>query len=191
MSTTEPLDVEGLQLLREGGGRLRFDLQAPPGLTVPRQRTAREILTSASGTVIGRVGEGGPETDLVGSGWAGIVLMSERFLELLAQRRVSGWRAVPVEIENDPTLRAYWLLVITGSAGPIYGVAGARREGLPALGQYLDPAEWDGSDMFVAANWNGTLLTAQCANMLKKARLRNVRLEPAGLESTRTTPPTA
>lgn len=183
MSTTELLDVERLERLQEGRGRLRIHVDEPAGLSVSARLTAREILTRTSTKVVGRVGAKGPLTDIVGTYW-GVYLMSDRMVSFLTEHRVSGWRPVPVEIESDLALGPLWLLVITGTAGPIYGINEARRQGLPALGQYLDPAEWDGSDLFVPANTSEILVTSSCAELLKRARLRNLRLEPAGLEAT-------
>jgi hypothetical protein len=183
MATAGHLDVEHLHWLQEGQGRLRIHLDVPAELTASERSTAHEILTRTSTKVLGRVGAKGPVTDIVGTYW-GVYLMSERMVSFLTQHNVSGWRAVPVEIGNDSTLEPLWLLVITGTTGPVYGVHDLRREELPALGYFLDPTEWDGSDLFVPANTSEILVVPACAAMLKKARLRNLRLEPVGLEVT-------
>ncbi len=183
MTAAELLNVEALQRLGEGQGRLRVHIDEPPGLTAPARFTAREILTQASGKVVGRVGARGPVTDIIGTYWGSPRLMSDRLVSWLTDHNVTGWRAVPVEIENEPALGPLWLLVVTGRAGPVYGVDEKYREGLPAFGYFLDPAEWDGSDLFVPANTSEVLVTAPCADLLKKARFRNLRLEPASLET--------
>jgi hypothetical protein len=47
---------------------------------------------------------------------------------------------------------------------------------------FLDPHEWDGSDLFMPTNSGSVLLTGRAADIVKRARLRNVRLEPAHYE---------
>jgi hypothetical protein len=176
MSTTD-LDVERLHVLREGNGSLRIHLPTP-------YATTREFLASGfSAKPTGQVGRKGPATDLVGTYWAGVYLFSDSVVAILEKHDVTGWRAEPIDLSDDSTIGPLWFLVVTGRSGPIYGVAGARRRGVPVLGQYLDASEWDGSDIFLAANSGSILVTNNCAELLKRARLRNLRLEPAGLEA--------
>ena len=47
---------------------------------------------------------------------------------------------------------------------------------------FLDPLEWDGSDVFMPSNSGVVLLGARAAAVVRSARLRNVQLEPAHYE---------
>ena len=91
---------------------------------------------------------------------------------------MSGWRTYETVCEGMPSETAWWVLGVAGRAGPV-----RRGKGLDSLSQYLDPREWDGSDLFHPANENTVLVTARAAELIRDAHLKNVRLEPAGLES--------
>lgn len=116
----------------------------------------------------GRVG------DLVGTTWAALFLVSDEFADALRARGFSGWRLVPVAIAANRALPTMSMLQVVGRCGPISS---------PSIGRVLDPATWDGSDMFVPANEATILLSPRCADVLRQASLRNVEIVNAGLES--------
>jgi hypothetical protein len=117
-----------------------------------------------------------------------VVLVSDRFLETLAREGLSGWQAVP--IPGLPDLGGpYSLLVITGRGGPAYGSDGIRFPGLPALGQFLDPEQWDGSDLFVVDRQVAIYITNAAAQRLARHRLTNLELEPIVMERLPLRPP--
>jgi hypothetical protein len=84
----------------------------------------------------GRVG------DLVGTYWAGVYLVSERFRESVAELGASGWSTTPIQVPGVevPLL----LLSITGKCGPLFGVGGEQTEGGAAIGTFIDPQLWEG-----------------------------------------------
>ena len=51
------------------------------------------------------------------------------------------------------------------------------------MGFFLDPGEWDGSDLFMPMNASPTLLTVRAGELVRRARLPNVRIEPANYEA--------
>jgi hypothetical protein len=139
------------------------------------------------------VREAGPIGDLIGTFWANVFLMSDRLSKAMQELRLSGWRSLPVSVKGDPDLdNRLALLAVTGRAGPVYGAGGQTRPGVDAIGQYLDPGESDGSDVFLPANRRSILLTGAAAEKIARLGLRNVDLQPAGLEplpeSTRVAP---
>jgi hypothetical protein len=121
--------------------------------------------------------------DLVGTFWANVFLMSDRLKKALQELRLSGWRSLPVSVKDDPDLdERLALLAITGRAGPIYGPGGQTRPDVDAIGQYLDPLEWDGSDLFLPANRRSILVTGPAAEKIAGLGLSNLDLQPAGIE---------
>ena len=130
--------------------------------------------------------ESGPRGDLVGTFWAHVFVMSPRMTRALEELRLSGWRSYPVQVQSDHrTDDSLALLAVTGRAGPIYGVGGESRPGMNPIGQYLDPEECDGSDIFLPANRHSIHLAGPAADRIARLGLRNVDLEPAGLEPVR------
>jgi len=86
--------------------------------------------------------------DLVGTFWAGLYVMADRFKRVLEQHAIRGWHAYETVCEGLPSQTTWWVLGIAGRAGPVLTGPRAVRAGLDSLGQYLDPREWDGSDVF-------------------------------------------
>jgi hypothetical protein len=119
--------------------------------------------------------------DLVGTFWAGLYVMADRFKTVLEQHAIRGWHAYETVCEGLPLQTTWWVLGIAGRAGPVLTGPRAVRAGLDALGQYLDPREWDGSDMFHPANEGTVLVSSRASQAIQQARLKNVLLEPAGL----------
>ena len=131
------------------------------------------------------VDQSGRAGDLIGTPWSSLYLIGDRFKKLLEQGAISGWRAYETVCEGMPSETAWWVLGVAGRAGPVRTGKGSPV-GHDPLGHYLDPREWDGSDLFHPGNENTILVTARAAELIREAHLKNVRLEPAGLESTPT-----
>jgi hypothetical protein len=85
----------------------------------------------------------------------------------------------PVRVENVPS--PLWLLSIAGACGPLFGVGGGPLAGGPRIGTFLDGAQWDGSDFFMADN-SSIFVVGSTAEKIQQLRLSNVALESAGLE---------
>jgi hypothetical protein len=133
----------------------------------------------------GVVVQRGPVGDLIGTSWANLYVVTSRVVQVLEQSDLTGWMTYPVAVAAGmEEAVGVWLLAVSGRSGSVYGVGGAPRLDVDTLGQYLDPTEWDGSDLFVPANQQVILLTAQAAHALDAARLRNLVVDPAGLEPT-------
>jgi hypothetical protein len=175
VSTSRGLDVADIKTLTEatytglrvsiGGGLSKRDLLIGnfPGKQLSGTAKRR-----------GRAG------DLVGTYWAGLYLVSERFRTSVADMGAIGWLTTPVRVSgaNAPLL----LLSITGTCGPLYGVGGERTPGLPRFGVFIDPGLWDGSDFFMPSNSNAIFVLGSVAEEIGRLRLTNVAFESAGLE---------
>ncbi len=114
--------------------------------------------------------------DLIGTGWATLRVISQRFRQVLDDAQLTGWRTFPVVVLDHALDMPLYLLAVTGRCGPEYGSSGVHRAGLPPLGMFLDPHEWDGADLFMPPNAGDVLLTTRAGDVVKRARLRNVRI---------------
>ena len=119
--------------------------------------------------------------DLVGTLWAALYLMSDRFVHVLEQNAITGWRGYDSVMKGRGSTTAWRILGVTGRSGPVRTPTGGPA-GLQPLGHYLDPREWDGSDLFHPESEGTILVTARAAEAIRDADLKNVVLEPAGLE---------
>jgi hypothetical protein len=131
---------------------------------------------------MGRVIQRGRHGDLIGFGWGGVYLMSDSLRTFLEGSGFTGWFAQAVQIESDLFDGPIWLLGVSGRSGPTYSAARNPLPGLPPLGEFLDPSDWDGSDFFCPGNWAGFLVTGRAAAALRNARLRNLQMECGSLE---------
>jgi len=62
-------------------------------------------------------------------------------------------------------------------------VVGEQTEGGAAVGTFIDPQLWDGSDFFIASNNNSTFVIGSMADAIQRVGLANVAFEPAGLQA--------
>ena len=130
----------------------------------------------------GSVLRAGPPVDLVGSSWGTLLLVSLRFRETLQGLGLTGWSTQPIALDAQLP-DDLELLVVTGRCGPAFSATRNPLPGLPRLGTFIDPGNWDGTDLFVADGSGEVLLAPSRVNAIRRASLRNVELEPAGLEA--------
>ena len=122
--------------------------------------------------------------DIIETGSANLYAISDRFRQVLSQLRLTGWAALPVNVRRGQLGVPLWLLAATGRCGPVYGSDGVPRPGLDRLGQYLDPLEWDGSDILCPENRTAVFVTGPAAELLLAAKLTNLHFELGGFEPT-------
>jgi hypothetical protein len=163
------LPVEGLTKLELRSHEwLRVDLEVGPDVQPADLRRGENLSTRPIPAV---VKQQGPVGDLIGTFWATVYAFTSRFRGVLQKSEVSGWGSHPIDLRSPIDITSdLSLLLVRGRAGPVFGVGGIVRQDLDPVGQYLDPSEWDGSDLFLPANRSVILVTE-----------RNVALEPAGL----------
>ena len=121
--------------------------------------------------------------DLIGTTRVALRVITNGFRQFLVDVAVTGWRSMPVEFAKPETGPQLHLLIVTGRCGPEYGGERTRPPGLPPLGLFLDPRQWDGCDIFMPSNASPILLTGPTAAVLKRRRLRNIAIEPASYEA--------
>ena len=128
--------------------------------------------------------------DLIPGSALWTVLISDKFRNVLFSRGFSGWHTYPVEVygSNGKLLPGYHGLSITGRCGKVdeskspivddgyYPTGTPRRK---KLGIFFAPESWDGSDIFLADNWNFVFCSERAAEALRSSGLTNVRLTRA------------
>jgi hypothetical protein len=126
--------------------------------------------------------------DILDTGWAGLFLISGKLKSVLEDNILTGWKTFSVRVldKQGHEIKDYHGLSITGRCGPIdynkseiiekrlvpNGPLGKYYKGLPVG---LD--KWDGTDFFLPEKNFGAIITNKAAEVLKKSKLTNIRLE--------------
>jgi hypothetical protein len=128
--------------------------------------------------------EGDLALDWLGTTWAALHIVSERFIDCLRARGFTGWATYPVEITAGKRLEGYHGLAITGRCGPIddrlsppvalpppvsQGRASTGRRGL--LFEY---GTWDTSDVFCGPMGTRLFATIEVVDALRQDGITNV-----------------
>jgi Immunity protein family (Imm11) len=130
--------------------------------------------------------EGRTPHDLIGTTYATLVLVSERFLAVLREHGFSGWTTFPVTVSLDDgsELESYRGFAVTGRCGaiddslseevvlPAPAPGGRARPGLRGL--CFPPESWDGSDIFTAEGYAGIFVVEAVKEALEEAAVTNV-----------------
>lgn len=173
-----PLDVSAVQRIQANdlvrGLWARLDI----GDADPRRLLRGEVAPPPMRAW--RITSGRP-ADIVGTTQAVLTLVSQRFRDTLTSLGMTGWTSLAVALDgslpDDLTL-----LVVTGRCGPVYSARRNPVPGVPPLGDFIDPRNWDGSDLFVGDGLAEVFVAPDRVPDLRRARLRNLRIEPAALE---------
>jgi hypothetical protein len=177
--TRRQLDVVSVQMLVEASFKgLRVSVKGE-GIS------DRDLLTGNfdAKSLDCQVRQRGRMHDLVGTYWAGVYLVSERFRTLVAELGATGWHTTQLHVTGVES--PLWLLSISGACGPVFGVGGMPHEGIPKFGSFVDPDRWDGSDFYMPDNNIGIHVIGSTAEKIHDLMLSNVAFESAGLEPLR------
>jgi hypothetical protein len=106
-----------------------------------------------------------------------LFLLADRVVDVLRKGAVTGWTTYPVEIHGKRGVRihGYQGFAVTGRCGGAVD-AGAQEDGRPVY--YLDPATWDGSDIFLMGGEGDCYVTEGVRSLLRSAKVRNIRWRP-------------
>jgi hypothetical protein len=126
--------------------------------------------------------------DFLGTGHAGLFLISETLQDLLRLNRVTGWDVYPTEIQNDSgdPIFDYGMLAITGRCGEADDArcdieltesrSGSTQKKLFLVGSFVDESTWDGADIFVPTNTRHILVSDRTAKLLTAHKVTNIEL---------------
>jgi len=165
----------------------RDALRVNPRQTVDASALLRGNLTIDKPLVF-EISQGRKRVDLVGTGYAGLVLVSDSFINVLSDAGFTGWTTYPVHVLGrvGDELVGYHGLSILGRCGPLDLYRGekiimAAPPGGTALpgwrGFHFDPSTWDGSDLFLPEGARLLFVVEAVKNALQKAGLSNLSLE--------------
>ena len=123
-------------------------------------------------------------SDVIFTRLFGGIIVHERVVRLLEEHRFTGWTTYPVEVcgQDGQHIPGYHGLAITGRCGPIdRDRSVVKLKQFPAkmarvwVGLYFDPATWDGSDMFMPADFDCVFVAEQVWKAFRRARVKNVQ----------------
>lgn len=131
--------------------------------------------------------KGNKLVDVLGTGWPGLYLISERMKKTLEENHLTGWETYPVKIydKNGNEVVGYHGFSIIGRCGNLdYSKSEIIEKQLvpdgPIVkyykGVWLDLNQWDGSDFFMPPTTYERIITKKAAEVLKKNKF-NVILE--------------
>lgn len=129
--------------------------------------------------------EGRVPHDLIGTTYAVLTLVSEKFRSVLEDHGFTEWTTFPVEIVVDGNaLPGYEGLAVTGRCGAIDDDLSERVIVPPPVpggaamphfrGLCWPPESWDGSDLFMAENYSGVFVVERVKDALEAAGITNV-----------------
>jgi hypothetical protein len=126
--------------------------------------------------------------DMLDTGTASLYLISDKMKTVLEDNNLTGWQtfAVKVLTKKEEEIEGYHGLSITGRCGKIdYSKSEIIEKRLVPTGPlakfhkglHVGLDKWDGSDFFLPEKYFGTIVTSRAADVLKKSKLTNIRLE--------------
>ena len=126
--------------------------------------------------------------DVIRTGHAVLYLISDNMKSVLEDNNLTGWKtfAVKVLTKKGEEVPGYHGLSITGRCGAIdYSKSEIIKKQLVPNGPFgkfykgyhIGLDKWDGSDFFLPEKYFGTVVTSRAAEILKKSKLTNIRLE--------------
>ena len=92
--------------------------------------------------------------------------------------QLTGWHAYPLGSSGLGLPSPLWVLGISRRAGPVLRGDAARQRGWDGIGHYLDPSEWDGSDLFRPSNEGQERLGAASRSHTVASALRSGEIAP-------------
>ena len=125
--------------------------------------------------------------DLLPTTYAGVILISERFRDVLSQHAFSGWATFPVEVHGiyGESIDGYSGLVVTGRCARI-DPSRAQIERRPAVstrgrpfemrvGMYFLDDRSDGTDIFSPAGTLHKIVVARVKDAIEKHLISNTK----------------
>lgn len=127
-------------------------------------------------------------TDLLNPNSVSMYIVSKRFIELLEQNTITGWRTYPIIVldKEGKEVNDYFGFSIIGKCGAIdYAKSkvyekqllpnGAKSKYYKGLPVGLD--EWDNSDFFIPEGTLHIIITERVMQIIKKHKITNVVLQ--------------
>ncbi|MDQ0109558.1 hypothetical protein J2T02_004702 [Chitinophaga terrae (ex Kim and Jung 2007)] len=126
--------------------------------------------------------------DVLDTGWPSLFLISDKMKAVLEENAFTGWKNFVVKVldKKGQEIQGYHGLSITGRCGKInYNKSEIIEKRLvpnaPLVKYYkglpVDLNKWDTSDFFLPEKYFGIIITGRAAEVLKKSKVTNIKLE--------------
>ena len=126
--------------------------------------------------------------DILGTGWPGLFLVSDRLKKILEDNELTGWKTFPIKVydKKKNEVLGYHGFSIVGRCGSInYKKAEiCERQSFPTgpfykvyKGLYVGLDKWDGNDFFIPDESIFFIVTNKAAEILQKNKVTNLVLE--------------
>ena len=125
--------------------------------------------------------------NILGTGWPGLHLISDKMKTILEENKLTGWKTFPIKLydKKENEILGYHGFSVTGHCGPIDDRKAeiVDRQMIPTgpvfkayKGMHIGLDEWDGSDFFIPDGSLFFIITTKAANVLKKDKTLNTTL---------------
>lgn len=138
--------------------------------------------------VIFKQAHGKKFTDMLGTGWPGLYLISDRMKKILEEEKLTGWKTFQIKLYDKigNEINGYNGFSTVGVCGPIsyknsdiiekqYIQNGPIERNYKGVTIGLD--KWDKCDFFTADGSYRTIITKRVAEILKNNKISNLKLE--------------
>ena len=137
--------------------------------------------------------EGGKKlVDILGTGWCGLYLISDRMKKALKENHLTGWKTYPVKVydKKGNEVFGYNGFSITGRCSELDHTKSEiiEKQFVPNgpfskyyKGVWID--QWDGTDFFMPANTGHHIITKKAADVLKKNKFNVILYNIAEYET--------
>ena len=171
-------------VLSESSKRGAMRVRTVDGLERPEALTRAEAMPQVP--VRFEHSSGKRPLDLMGTTWAVVDLVSDRFVAALENRGLTGWTTYPVAVSDADgrPLSGYHGLAVTGRCGPIDDALSPRvilpppvPEGRTAEGRrglLFELGSWDGTDVFCSPRRATIFVSNRVVDALTADAITNV-----------------
>ena len=180
-------DYRRLYHLSEGFTRGAIRVHAVDEIPDPDGLTRADVVPQKP--VRFRWDEGTRLYDFIGTTWATLKFISDRFVEVLREGAFTGWSTYSIELryKDGVPIHGYHGLSVTGRSGPIEDELSPieilpppvpEGEAMPHyMGLRFRPETWDGCDVFSPEGSTFVFVTEAIRDALVEASVSNVSLE--------------
>lgn len=127
-------------------------------------------------------------TDVLSPNSVSMYIVSKRFIELLEENNITGWKSYPITIldKKEKKISGYVGFSIIGRSGAVdYSKSGVYEKQLVPNGPkskyykglYIDLDKWDGSDFFIPDGTLDIIITEKVMQLIKKHKITNTILQ--------------
>lgn len=125
-------------------------------------------------------------TDILDTGWPSFLLISDRMKTILEKGFLTGWKTFPIKLydKSGKEISGYYGLSITGKCAPInYANSQTIEKRLVPAGPIckfykgIFIEKWDKDDFFAPEGSYTLFATKKAADILKRHKISNMRLE--------------